>query len=147
MSNRIGQGKSEREAGKRHRRGSSWTNYGPAAGRTLKLGRKKSRSYAAGLTTFSRTGKHPTVIEAESQEPARPRAVSVGPERVQFPPASEPFDVVIARIRLAQALRTIEGMYEEGRVSVFEAIEMTRLMQTDACLTPTRTQAITVAPN
>jgi len=88
MRTRIRRGRRERAARKRHRRGSIWTNYGPAAGQTFKLGSLKWQRYNRVLWKWqspvlhsSRTVNHPAVVEAERQEtPARTGVAPVGLE-------------------------------------------------------------------
>jgi hypothetical protein len=76
MSKSIRRGKREREARKRHRRGSIWSNRAAgtaSAGQTLKLGNKKSRIWHS-LALQDRGGGRRT-----SKTRARTGAASVGP--------------------------------------------------------------------
>lgn len=71
MASSLRRGRNERAAGKRHFRASIWTNYGPAAGQTLKLGRKHMARYNAMLHGFSlANGAKTAVTEVESREAA-----------------------------------------------------------------------------
>lgn len=71
MSRSLRRGKREREARKRHRRGSVWSNFGPAAGITLKLGRVKRFRLSAAERSFSLVNRARTeVAKAESREAA-----------------------------------------------------------------------------
>lgn len=65
MTKRINQGRREREAGKRHRRGQV---YCLAAGQSpLKLGKKKMRIYfCKSFAALDRTSKHLPVADSES---------------------------------------------------------------------------------
>lgn len=67
MTKRINQGRREREAGKRHRRGQVWSSHMPAGQSPLKLGNKKTGIFLSkSFAVLDCTSKHQPVSDSES---------------------------------------------------------------------------------